>query len=48
MCGAPALMVKDKYDSVCYTDKSILYNIPKEAIIDLKKVINTIDMLWQK
>lgn len=48
ICGVPALMVKDKYDNMCYTDRSIVYHIPKEAIMDLKKVINTIDKLWQK
>ena len=42
------LIVKYLDEMTPYTDSSILKNIPEEAIIDLKKVINTIESLWKK
>lgn len=47
-CNKPLLIVRYLDEMTPYTDSSILKYIPEEAIIDLKKVINTIEVLWQK
>ena|SRR4030067_813756 len=47
-CGLPMLIVKYLDEMTPYTDSSIISNVPEEAVIDLKIIINTIEALWQK
>ena len=42
------LIVKYLDEMTPYTDSSIISNVPEEAVIDLKIIINTIEALWQK
>lgn len=46
-CGSPMLLIMDKSDNICFTDSSIIKHLPREAVLDLKKVINTIEYLWE-
>lgn len=47
-CGSTLLLIADNNENMCFTDSSIIKYLPKEAILDLKKVINTIEYLWNK
>lgn len=46
VCGKPLFVVKTTTDSNCYMDTSVIKVLPKDAVIDLKPIINTIKELW--
>lgn len=46
ICGKPLFLVKSRAESNCYIDSSIIKALPKDAVIELKPIINTIKNLW--